>query len=66
VLDLLSTPVLYHQKHATELLAETGIHCPPFESYVGNLVKYVKEARAARKPGARGWTIDDETVDPLA
>ena len=66
VLDLLSTPVHYHQKHAHELLADTGIACPPFESYVGNLVRYVKEARAARRPGARAWTVDDETVDPLA
>ena len=38
VLDLLSTPVLYHQKHAIDLLGDTGITCPPFESYVGNLV----------------------------
>jgi dephospho-CoA kinase len=66
VLDLLSTEVLYHQRKANELLGGTGIECPPFESYVGNLVKYVKEARAARKPGARAWTVDDETIDPLA
>ncbi len=68
VLDLLSTPVLYHQKHAHELLADAGITCPPFESYVGNLVRYVKEARNARKPlGGRGGGLDlDETFDPLA
>lgn len=67
VLDLLSTPVLYHQKHAHELLAGTGIECPPFESYVGNLVRYVKEARKARKPirGPAGFDLD-ETFDPLA
>ena len=68
MLDLLSTPVLYHQKHAHELLAGAGIECPPFESYVGNLVRYVKEAHNARKPfGGRGGGLDlDETFDPLA
>ena len=67
VVDLLSTSVHYHTKHASELLADTGIVCPPFESYVGNLVRYVKEARAARKKGGAGIeAIEDETFDPLA
>ncbi len=67
VVDLLSTSVLYHTKHANELLADAGITCPPFESYVGNLVRYVKEARAARKKGGAGIeAIEDETFDPLA
>jgi dephospho-CoA kinase len=65
VVDLLSTPVLYHQGHANELLGD--LVCPPFESYVGNLVRYVKEARAARKKGGAGIeAIEDETFDPLA
>ncbi len=65
VVDLLSTPVLYHTKHASELLPD--LSCPPFENYVGNLVRYVKEARAARKPGGgAGSILEDETFDPLA
>jgi dephospho-CoA kinase len=67
VVDLLSTSVHYHQKNANELLAESGIVCPPFETYVGHLVRYVKEARAARKKGGAGIeAIEDETFDPLA
>jgi len=67
VVDLLSTSVHYHTKNANELLADAGIVCPPFEDYVGNLVRYVKEARAARKKGGAGIeAIEDETFDPLA
>jgi thioester reductase-like protein len=67
VVDLLSTSVHYHTRNANELLADNGITCPSFESYVGNLVRYVKEARAARKKGGAGIeAIEDETFDPLA
>jgi thioester reductase-like protein len=67
VVDLLSTSVHYHTRNAAELLEGEGIRCPPFESYVGNLVRYVKEARAARKKGGAGIeAIEDETFDPLA
>ncbi len=67
VVDLLSTSVHYQTKNASELLAEADVVCPPFESYVANLVRYVKEARAARKKGGAGIeAIEDETYDPLA
>ncbi len=64
VLDLLSTPVLYHQKNALELLGDAGITCPSFESYVGNLVRFVLEAHAQRR--RRPGTVEEETHDPLA
>ena len=65
VLELLSTPVLYHQKHANGLLADTGLVCPPFETYVGNLVRYVREAHAERRRRP-GTAPEEETHDPLA
>ena len=46
--DLISTSVRYDTSHSQELLAESGISCPPFESYVDQLVAYVR----ARSAGA--------------
>jgi len=34
---------LYDSSQAQELLAPHGIHCPPFESYVENIVKFATE-----------------------
>ena len=41
-LELLTTHVRYDAKNATSLLRGTGVQCPPFESYVDNIVAYVK------------------------
>jgi thioester reductase-like protein len=48
--------VFYNCRQTLELLADTGIRCPSFESYVGNLVRHIQKARAARRP----VTVDDE------
>jgi thioester reductase-like protein len=54
-LDALATPVSYSLANTTELLADTTVRCPPFESYVDGIVEYVqhrlreKRARAAQE-----------------
>lgn len=61
-LDALATPVTYSFTHTTELLADTDIRCPPFESYVDGLVEYVqvrlREKRAREREAG-------EVEDPL-
>ncbi|MDB4965736.1 MAG: Sorbitol-6-phosphate 2-dehydrogenase [Myxococcales bacterium] len=53
---------LYNCRHTLTLLSGDPWHvrCPPFDSYVDPLVRYVREVQA-RKKQAR----DDEAVDPL-
>jgi nucleoside-diphosphate-sugar epimerase len=41
-LDALATPVTYSFANTAELLADTDVRCPPFESYVDRLVDYVQ------------------------
>lgn len=58
-LDQLSTEVVYDDRGTRSLLVGSGITCPAFESYVGTMVRYVRdrqlggpafhEARAARE-----------------
>jgi len=61
-LDALATPVSYSFANTTELLADSDIRCPPFESYVDGLVEYVqhrlREKRAKDRESA-------EVEDPL-
>ena len=60
-LDAMMVPVTYDHTHTGELLAGTGITCPPLESYVDSLVTHVQkwlDARATRR--------DAEQPDPLA
>jgi thioester reductase-like protein len=52
-LDELDHHVVYSCRNTLELLADTGIRCPPFESYVGTLMRYVMEhAGESDEPGA--------------
>src|SRR4029077_8274052 len=41
-LDARATRVTYSCAGAAEILADTPVRCPPFESYVEGLVEYVK------------------------
>jgi thioester reductase-like protein len=52
--------VLFNCRNALEVLRRTTIWCPPFESYVDNLVRFVKDVRAARRR-----RMDEEIADPL-
>jgi hypothetical protein len=52
--------VYYNCRNTLEALRDTTVWCPPFESYVDNLVRYVKDVRAARRR-----RLDEEITDPL-
>ncbi len=53
---------LYNCRHTLALLdgSPGNIRCPPFDAYVGNLVRYVREVQAAKKQ-----LKEDEAFDPL-
>lgn len=51
--------VFYNPRNTLEALRGTGVWCPPFERYVDNLVRFVKDSHAARRRG------EDDGLDPL-
>jgi len=60
VLEGFTHNVFYNCRNTLDALRNTPIWCPPLESYVDNLVRYVKDVRAARRR-----RIDEEAPDPL-
>ena len=52
--------VMYNCKNTMALLRGTGIVCPPFDAYVDNLIRYVREAHAERRR-----KLEDDTFDAL-
>lgn len=52
--------VFYNCRNTLEALRHLDIWCPPFESYVDNLVRYVKDVRAARRR-----RMNEDIADPL-
>jgi thioester reductase-like protein len=58
-MDALATPVNYSFAHTSELLADTGIRCPPFESYVEGLVEYVQQRLRERRAHRESAEIED-------
>ncbi len=59
-LESFDRQVFYNCRHALDLLAGTGIHCPSFDTYAERLVRYVREVHAAREQ-----EIEDEVFDPF-
>jgi thioester reductase-like protein len=51
---------VYNCKNTLALLEETGVRCPPFDSYVDALVRYVRDVHAARRQ-----KLEEETFDPF-
>src|SRR5204863_1187 len=49
----------YNARKTLELL-DGRVRCPPFDSYVDQLIRYVKEVHAARRQ-----KLEDETFDPF-
>jgi nucleoside-diphosphate-sugar epimerase len=47
--ERLATPVNFDARNTEEILTGTGIVCPPFESYVGALVGYVRDRVRERR-----------------
>ncbi len=60
VLEGFTENVFYNCRNTLDALRQTDVWCPPFESYVDNLVRYVKDVRAARRRRQ-----DEEVADPL-
>ncbi len=60
--DSLVTPVTYDARGTTELLAGTGIECPPFESYVDKIVEYVDQRVREKRAKKVAVEIDDPLV----
>jgi len=48
-LDQLATEVVYDDRGARELLEGSGVECPPVESYVGTMVRYVRDEQVRRR-----------------
>ena len=63
-LDAFDLEASYDCRNTRTLLADTGIRCPRFDAYVGNLIGYIRSMRESERSQAPG---DDEVDDdPLA
>lgn len=62
--EQLATPVRFDARNTEEILAGSGIICPPFESYVDQLVAYVRER--VREKRERREEEATEVYDPLS
>lgn len=62
-LDLMTTPVRYDTRNTEDILRGTAISCPPFESYVDELVAFVKRRVAERRERTES---ELEVEDPLS
>jgi thioester reductase-like protein len=51
--------VYYNARNTLEALRATDVWCPPFERYVDNLVRYMRDRQAARR------RVDDDISDSL-
>jgi thioester reductase-like protein len=60
-LEAFDRPCFYNCRTTLELLDGTGVRCPSFDRYAGNLVAYVREVQAEK----RRRHDDDVAVDPL-
>ncbi|MEK6608644.1 MAG: SDR family oxidoreductase, partial [Myxococcota bacterium] len=59
-LESLDHQVFYNSRGTLDLLAGSEIACPPFDAYVDNLIRYVREVHETRKQ-----KFADEVFDPL-
>jgi thioester reductase-like protein len=48
-IDTITTPVRYDARNTDDVLSNSEIHCPPFESYVDALVAFVKQRVQERR-----------------
>ncbi len=66
-LEQLATEVTYDARNAREMLANTGIECPPVHSYLRTLVEHVrqKQQEQARARRERKGAQAEATEDPL-
>ena len=59
-LEAFDRQCFYNSRHAADLLEVAGIRCPRFDSYVDNLVQFVRGVHAARRQ-----KLEDEVFDPF-
>lgn len=59
IMEGFNQQVFYSCRNTLELLRTTDVWCPPFESYVDNLVRFVKDVQLAYR------RRDDDVHDPL-
>lgn len=50
----------YNSRKTQALLRGTGIECPPFDSYVDHIIRYVREVHAQRRQ-----KLEEEAFDPF-
>jgi hypothetical protein len=62
--DQLVTEVRYDASETEDILAGTGITCPPFEAYVDKLVAFVRERVRERRE--QRHRTEAEVDDPLS
>lgn len=62
-LEQLATEVVYDDRNAREILDEHDIVCPPFESYVGTMVEYVRTQQTQRRPPTSDDAAAGDDVD---
>jgi thioester reductase-like protein len=62
--EYLTTPVRYDAINTEQILAGTGITCPPFESYVDRLVAWVRDHARQRRSMPPPPRVEDD--DPLS
>jgi thioester reductase-like protein len=63
-IQLVNRIAVYNPRNMLELLAGTGILCPPITSYLDRLIDYVRGHYAAAPSGAPAQPIEDPLDDP--
>lgn len=64
-LEQLATEISYDARNAREMLAGTGIECPPVRTYLPTLVEYVRTKQKENARVRRERRRSSEAVDPL-
>jgi thioester reductase-like protein len=64
-IERLATPVRFDARNADAILAGAGITCPPFESYVDQIVEYVRDRVREKRERRDVEAVREEEPDPL-
>jgi len=61
-LEQIATPVRYDTRNTEEALRGTGLSCPPFESYVDQLVAYVRRRVQEQRSRSEEVEVEDSLL----
>jgi nucleoside-diphosphate-sugar epimerase len=64
--EQLTTPVRYDTRNTDQVLRDTGVDCPPFETYAGDLVAAVQDHLKVRQRRRDVRESEVEVDDPLS